>query len=146
MRTNQVDYSKMVIYMADDDADDRYFMRQSLQKIYSALTIVEAEDGCELLSLLETWSREPASQPVRLILLDFNMPKLNGLETLTAIKTNPLIQHIPTVIISTSNEPAEMFRAYQEGASGYIKKPERYDQMDQVAQSACRFCLGVANC
>ncbi|TAE22031.1 MAG: response regulator [Cytophagales bacterium] len=134
--------SKMIIYMADDDADDRYFMRQSLQKICQSLTLVEAEDGTELLTMLETRSRELVCQPVNLILLDINMPKMNGFETLTALKANPLLRHIPTVIVSTSDEPDQLNKAYQRGASGFVKKPDTYEKMDQVAHSVCHFCSG----
>lgn len=127
--------SKTVIYIADDDDDDRYFMRQSLQAIDPSMTIFEAEDGYKLMTLLNTWSQESTPQPVHLILLDVNMPKMNGLEALTAIKANPLLRHIPTVMISTSDEPAQMATAYQNGASEYLKKPVSYSQLDQIAQA-----------
>lgn len=130
-----MDSSELVIYMADDDDDDRYFMRQSLQKVYPSVTIVEAEDGSELINLLDTWSQEPAPQPVHLILLDMNMPRMNGLEALKTIKANPLLRHIPTVILSTSAEPTQMATAYQNGASRYIKKPASYSQLDQIVQA-----------
>ncbi|GAB2553542.1 response regulator [Spirosoma areae] len=139
-----MNYAKTVIYMADDDADDRYFMRQSLQEVYPSVTIVEAEDGSDLLTMLDIWSQEPAPQPVHLILLDVNMPKMNGLETLSAIKTNPLLRHIPAVMFSTSAEPAQMATAYQNGASKYLKKPASYADLVQVAQSISGCLLGVA--
>ena len=118
-----MDYAKTVIYMADDDADDRFFLRQSLQEVYPSVRVVEAQDGSELLDMLDTWSQQSAPQPVNLILLDMNMPKLNGLEALRAIKANPLLRHIPTVILSTSAEPAQLDTAYRSGANGYLKKP-----------------------
>ncbi|GAB3227836.1 response regulator [Spirosoma arcticum] len=138
-----MDYANTVIYMADDDADDRYFMRLSLQEVYPAVTIVEAEDGSDLLTMLDTWSREPAPQPVHLILLDVNMPKMNGLEALMALKANPLLRHIPAVMISTSAEPAQMAMAYRSGASKYLKKPASYADLVQVAQSMSGCLLGA---
>ena len=130
-----MDYAKAVIYMADDDADDRFFLRQSLQEVYPSVRVVEAQDGSELLDLLDIWSQQPVSQPVNLILLDMSMPKLNGLEALRAIKANPLLRHIPTVMLSTSAEPAQLDTAYRSGASGYLKKPSSYAHLTQLVQS-----------
>lgn len=139
-----MNYANTVIYMADDDADDRYFMRQSLQEVYPSVTIIEAEDGSDLLTMLDTWSREPAPQPVHLILLDLNMPKMNGLEALMALKANPSLRHIPAVILSTSAEPLQMATAYRSGASKYLKKPASYADLVQVAQSIRGCLLGAA--
>lgn len=138
-----MDYAKTVIYMADDDEDDRYFLRQSLQEIYPSVTVVEAEDGRGLLNLLNTWSQQSTPQPVHLILLDWNMPKLNGLEALKAIKSNPLLRHIPTVMISTSSEPAQLATAYQSGASGYLQKPTSYSHLTQLVRSISGCIMGV---
>ncbi|MBD2753945.1 response regulator [Spirosoma validum] len=124
-----------VIYMADDDADDRHFMRLSLQHVYPSVTIVEAMDGAELLTLLDNWSQTPKAQPIQVILLDMNMPKLNGLETLAALKANPLLRHIPAVILSTDAQPAQIATAYQTGASQYLEKPVSYSGLDQIAQT-----------
>ena len=139
-----MNHAQTVIYVADDDADDRYFIRQSLQQVYPSVTVVEAQDGSELLMLLDTWSREPAPQPVHLILLDVNMPITNGLEALTAIKTNPLLRHIPAVMLSTSAEPAQVARAYRTGASAYLEKPVSYAHMNQIARSVGTYFLGAA--
>lgn len=130
-----MNYAKTVIYMADDDADDRYFMRKSFEELDPSVTFVEANDGGSLLNLLETWSHQATPQPVHLILLDMNMPKVNGLETLLAIKANPMLRHIPAVMISTSAEPKQVATAYQNGVNGYIQKPASYTQIDQIVQA-----------
>lgn len=131
---------KSVIYMADDDADDRYFIRKALQTTNPAVTIIEAEDGSDLLMMLNIWSREPIPQPVSLILLDMNMPKSNGLETLLALKANPALRHIPTVMISTSAQPDQVVAAYRHGINSYIQKPTSSFDMNQIAQ-ALRVCF-----
>lgn len=126
--------------MADDDADDRYFMHKALEQIQPSVTFVETENGSDLLARLILWSQQPMPRPVPLILIDMNMPKVNGLETLTAIKANPALRHIPAVMISTSAEPAQVAAAYQHGISGYIQKPVTTAHMDQVAQ-AIKICF-----
>ncbi len=126
--------------MADDDADDRYIMQQALQATDPSVTIIEAENGGDLLAMLDAWSQEPAALPVHLILLDMNMPKVNGLEALIAIKANPVLRHIPAVMISTSAEPAQVTAAYEHGINGYIQKPVLHSHMAQIAQ-AIRICF-----
>ncbi len=121
--------------MADDDEDDRFFMRKSLTEFDPSLTIVEAQDGAELITMLDTWSAEPTAQPVHLILLDMNMPKLNGLDTLLALKANPRFRDIPTVMISTSTQPEQVALAYQNGVNGFIQKPASYTTLDQIAKA-----------
>src|SRR4028118_1452653 len=114
---------KTVIYLADDDQDDLDLMREALREVNPKVTIVEAKNGHDLMTLLTAWSFQGNSSPINLILLDMNMPKVNGLEALKAIRANPLLSHIPTVMLSTSADPQEIAIAYQSGINGYIQKP-----------------------
>lgn len=126
--------------MADDDADDRYFIHQALQEADPSVTIIEAEDGQCLLNLLQNGTHELASQPINLILLDMNMPRCNGLETLIALKANPALRHIPTVMISTSAQPDQVATAYQNGINSYIKKPMSTLDLTNIAK-ALKICF-----
>lgn len=131
--------------MADDDrnggpTDGRYFIRQAIHATDPSVTIVEAEDGDHLLTLLNNWSQELTPQPVHLILLDMNMPKSNGLETLLALKANPVLQYIPTVLFSTSAHPTQIAIAYQRGINSYIQKPSSYADLKPIAQ-ALQICF-----
>lgn len=129
-----------VIYMADDDPDDRFFIRQAIHNADPSVTIVEAEDGDQLLTLLDKLSQESTPHPVKLILLDMNMPRLNGLETLQILKANPAFQHIPTVMFSTSAHPAQVSVAYQKGINSYIQKPVSCLDLTPIAQ-ALKVCF-----
>lgn len=135
-----MNYSKSVVYIADDDADDRYFIHQALQEADPSVTFIEAEDGQCLLNFLHNGTHGSASQPVSLILLDMNMPRCNGLETLIALKANPAFQHIPTVMLSTSDHPDQVATAYQNGINSYIKKPTSTLDMTNIAQ-ALKICF-----
>lgn len=135
-----MDTSKSVVYIADDDADDRHFMHQALLLAEPSITFIEAEDGQCLLNLMQSWSHESASQPVNLILLDMNMPRSNGLETLIALKANPALRHIPTVMISTSAQPDQVAAAYQNGISSCIKKPMSFLDLTNIAK-ALKICF-----
>jgi CheY-like chemotaxis protein len=90
-----------------------------------------ARDGEEALQYMERWEKgEP--KPV-VILLDLNMPKINGLEVLQKIKSHPDFKTIPVVILTTSSESSDLQAAYQLGANSYIVKPVDFAKFLDVA-------------
>lgn len=107
-----------VVFIADDDEDDRLFLTEALLKVDAGTRIVEAENGVELINLLEEADIDPS-----LIVLDMNMPLLNGLETFEAIKAIPNIPAIPTVMLSTSSDKVFAKKALDSGLSDYYVKP-----------------------
>ncbi|WP_159477386.1 response regulator [Dyadobacter sp. 3J3] len=117
------------IYLADDDPDDRYLISDAIKKIDPDIKIVEAENGSDL--LLSIQEKQFISQV--LIVLDMNMPRMNGLETLIAIRSNPFHAAVPTVMISTSADPRLVESAYKEGIDDFIAKPNSYDQFMELA-------------
>jgi CheY-like chemotaxis protein len=90
-----------------------------------------ARDGEEALQYMERWENgEP--RPV-VILLDLNMPKINGLEVLQKIKSHPDFKTIPIVILTTSSQSSDLHAAYQSGANSYIVKPVDFEKFLDVA-------------
>jgi CheY-like chemotaxis protein len=85
-------------------------------------TIYEAKNGEEALVILEDKSKFPD-----IILLDLNMPKISGIEFLSIIKNNEELCHIPTVILTTSDNQKDLLECYRIGISGYVLKPLKYD-------------------
>ncbi len=112
-----------VLYLVDDDQDDRFFIRKAIQEAGAQVEIIEAENGLELLSLMQKQENAAAS----LILLDMNMPKMNGLETISAIRSDPQTAPTPIVMISTSSSPALIKTAYQAGVDNFITKPSSFE-------------------
>ncbi|WP_099098825.1 response regulator [Tenacibaculum agarivorans] len=84
-------------------------------------SITEAKDGAEAFKILEDKSRMPD-----LILLDLNMPKMSGVEFLSILKNSEELRHIPTVILTTSDNQKDLEECYRLGISGYILKPLKY--------------------
>jgi CheY-like chemotaxis protein len=117
-----------VIYLADDDQDDRYFLRQAIKAANAATEIIEVENGLELLSLFKL----PVNTPASLILMDMNMPKMNGLETITALREELGINNIPVVMISTSSNTALIEKAYEAGANSFITKPSTFEEFNEL--------------
>lgn len=84
-----------------------------------------AGDGLEALAMLRGEAGKPSLVPNdrRIILLDLNMPKMNGLEFLKALRSDSTIGHIPVVVLTTSNEEKDRTQAYDLNVAGYILKP-----------------------
>lgn len=90
-----------------------------------------ARDGEEALDYLKRWE-EGETRPV-VILLDLNLPKINGLEVLQKIKSHPDFKTIPVVILTTSSESSDLQAAYLSGANSYIVKPVNFSKFIDVA-------------
>lgn len=90
-----------------------------------------ARDGEEALDYLKRWE-EGETRPV-VILLDLNLPKINGLEVLQKIKSHPDFKTIPVVILTTSSESSDLQAAYLSGANSYIVKPVNFNKFIDVA-------------
>ncbi len=127
--------SKLLVMLVDDDEDDRFFIREALEKTIPNIRVVEAEDGQSLLTLLHDSDQQQADQAVSIILLDMNMPRLNGLETVSAIRANPFVAHIPAVMISTTAQPELVATAYAKGINSFIKKPSSYADFNRIAEA-----------
>lgn len=106
-------------FLTDDDADDRLLMIETIKALDPSIEIVEAENGQELLTILQ--SRKVLDSC--LIILDVNMPKMNGLETLSNLQTIPRLASLPKVMLSTSGNRDMIDFAKKLGALDYYIKP-----------------------
>ena len=125
------------ILMADDDADDRDFTRSAMQESRLANDLRCVEDGEELLDYLHRRGRyaDPKDSPrPGLILLDLNMPRLDGREALREIKADPKLRNIPIVVLTTSKTEEDILRSYNLGANCFITKPVTFEGLVDVVK------------
>lgn len=120
----------ITILMAEDDPDDRLLTTEALAENRLANDLHIVNDGVELLDYL--YRRGPYAELADsprpgLILLDLNMPKMDGREALLAIKADPELRTIPVVVLTTSRAEEDIIESYQIGASSYISKPVTFD-------------------
>jgi CheY-like chemotaxis protein len=115
------------ICLAEDDPDDHYLFYKVLHETNSAVKLTWFQTCEDLLTYLETGSDLP-----ELIVLDMNMPKMNGQTCLTTIKNELRLYHIPVVILSTTDHPDTISLAYQAGAFKYYQKPSSLDVFKQI--------------
>lgn len=113
-----------VILYIDDDSDDCMILKSSLKDAGNASELICANDGEEAVNYLNTLS--PTSFP-NLIVMDLNMPRWDGKQTLRYLKSQPHLASIPVVILSTSESKQEQDTCAQLGAVSYFKKPYHYD-------------------
>ncbi len=111
------------ILLLEDEPADAYLVRMALResKITANLHhVVDGREGLNFLQQIGTYANSPRPD---LILLDLNMPRMNGYEFLIAVKENPALDGIPIIVLTTSEAESDVSRAYKLGASSYISKP-----------------------
>lgn len=109
------------ILYADDDSDDRSFLNESIQASGLNASVVCVTNGQEAIDYLKKNGKEEGLPS--LIILDLNMPKLDGKQTLTFLKSHTHFASIPVVILSTSDNKAEKEYCTRNGALSYFTKP-----------------------
>ena len=122
---------KIVILLAEDDPGDQELTRRALQHDATRIELRIVEDGEEALEYLRrqgVFSQPQAAPRPDLILLDLNMPRMNGRELLKILKDDPDLGRIPVVILTTSEQEADILRSYDTGCNSYIQKPVDMDQ------------------
>lgn len=130
------------ILMADDDKDDQLLIRDALNEslVRSSLRIVN--DGKELIEYLqgkEQFSGRDINAQPDLILLDLNMPRMDGRQALAAIKSDPVLRRIPVIILTTSTAEEDMLKAYDLGAASYFSKPVTYGGLVELMKTLGRY-------
>ncbi|MDN3379956.1 MULTISPECIES: response regulator [unclassified Pseudoalteromonas] len=132
----------ITILMADDDEDDRLLTQDALAESRVLNELHFVEDGVELLEYLERkgkFENKDASPRPGLILLDLNMPRMDGREALQAIKANPNLKGIPVVILTTSKQEEDMVKGYDLGAASYITKPVTFDGLVDLMKALGKY-------
>ena len=132
----------ITILMADDDEDDRLLTQDALAESRVLNELYFVEDGVELLEYLERKGKfedKNSSPRPGLILLDLNMPRMDGREALQAIKGNSNLKGIPVVILTTSKQEEDMVKGYDLGAASYITKPVTFDGLVELMKTLGKY-------
>jgi len=140
------DAKSEVILLADDDPDDLLMLRKALEKHELANDIYTVGDGEELLDFLNHRGKfsPPALSPTpALILLDLNMPKMDGREALASIKLDPMLHRIPVVVMTTSAAEQDILRAYDLGCNSFISKPITLAELVEVTGGLKRYWFQI---
>jgi CheY-like chemotaxis protein len=126
-----------VILLAEDDPGDQELTRRALEEDVLRVDLRIVSDGDEALDYLfqrGPYAEEGAAPRPDLILLDLNMPKRNGREVLEVLKDSPDLCRIPVVVLTTSQQEADIVATYDLGCNSYVQKPVELDQFIDVVR------------
>ena len=126
-----------IILLAEDNANDEELTLRALRKHKVSNEVVVVRDGQEALDYLfvaGAHAERDATQSPQLVLLDINLPKINGLEVLKRIRANERTRTLPVVILTSSSEERDRFTAYDNFANSYIRKPVDFDQFTEAVR------------
>jgi two-component system response regulator len=129
------------ILFVDDSPRDTELALEALEEHNLANEVVALRDGAEALDYLfrrGPFADRPDGEPV-VVLLDLQMPKVDGLEVLRQIKGDPKLRVIPVVIMTSSREESDLAKSYQLGANAYVVKPVRFEDFVDAMRSIGTF-------
>ena len=110
------------ILLIEDDMIEVMKLNRTISSLKLNHKISEANNGEEALRFLENKNELPD-----IILLDLNMPKINGIEFLKILKADAILRYIPTIILTTSNNKKDLLECYKIGVAGYVLKPLKFE-------------------
>ncbi|MEI9806444.1 MAG: response regulator [Bacteroidota bacterium] len=127
------------ILLVEDNITDAELTIRELKKHNMANNLVHVKNGEEALDFIFAKGKfdntRNISYPPKVILLDIQMPKVNGMEVLQAIKTDPRTRSIPVVILTSSKESPDIQKCYDLGANSYIVKPVNFESFAQAIKN-----------
>jgi len=138
----------IVILMADDDEDDRLMAKEALEEARICNEMRFVEDGVELLDYLKRRGQyaDPEKSPFPgLILLDLNMPRMDGREALKEIKSDPELRRIPVVVLTTSKAEEDILKTYDLGVNSFITKPVTFEGLVQVMKTLAEYWFEIVS-
>ena len=128
------------ILLVEDNPDDAELTRIAFAEAGGEYDLRVVADGAAAVAYLQRCT--PAELPA-LVLLDLNLPKLNGREVLQAIRAEPATRSLPVVVLTTSAEPFDVDKVYALGANSYIQKPVEFDRFVEVVRQVGRYWLAI---
>lgn len=127
------------VLLVEDNADDEALTMRALRKLDPGCVVDVARDGQQAVDYLAN----PEMVRPDLILLDLKLPKLNGIEVLRFARGQDTLKTVPTVMLTSSDEPSDLLGSYEAGASGFVRKPVGYEEYVDVVRALGRFWLQV---
>lgn len=131
------------ILMADDDEDDCLMTKRALERNSVSNPFITVPDGESLLEFMTSGEGGNGHALPVVILLDLNMPRMNGREALKRLKSDPRLRRIPVVVFSTSQSEEDIQFCYENGANSYIAKVFSFEELVRLIDTFRNYWLGA---
>lgn len=135
--------SPFTVLLVEDELADALMFREMIEEVSPDLSVHHVINGQEALQFLRRAPGYEAAPRPHLIVLDLNMPVMDGHEFLRQAKGAEALRSIPVLVLSTSDEPADIHRSYDGQASGYVVKPGNYEEYTRVMATIEAYWRGV---
>lgn len=132
------------VLLVEDNPGDVRLLEEAFRELEANIQIQVAKDGAEALDIIFDDPQRRAGWHPEIILLDLNLPKVNGHDVLARIKSNPEKRQIPVIVLTSSRADSDVRRAYESHANAYLKKPSTLDGLISAAQQIKGFWLETA--
>ncbi|WP_119303138.1 response regulator [Dongia deserti] len=132
------------ILLVEDNPDDEALTLRALNKNNLANGVVVARDGAEAVDFLfgtGAYAGRDASDLPEIVLLDLQLPKLDGFEVLRRIRADPRTKTLPVVILTSSKEERDIAQSYRDGCNSYVRKPVNFDEFVEAARQLGMYWL-----
>lgn len=140
----QRDVTPAQVLLVDDSPGDVRLTREAFRDANSSLVLSVATDGVEAMAFLRREGAYVAAPRPDFILLDLNLPRMDGREVLEQIKKDDGLRMIPTVILTTSDSEVDIIRSYELNANAYLRKPVTLEAFESLVRSINEFWLNKA--
>ncbi len=141
---NKVQQQRPVIALIEDNPADARMLEYALGRTGQSVDVIVLTDGKKAIDFLCENTNENGLPDCDLIVMDLNLPFFSGYEVLARIKTDPVLKRIPVIVLSSSSNPNDVERCYNEGANSYICKPIELKDILSMASFLTGFWLGSA--
>ncbi len=129
------------VLLVEDSPGDVRLTQEAFKEANRAIHVHIAADGVEAMAFLRRQGEHGSAPRPDLILLDLNLPRMDGREVLATIKEDEDLKTIPTVILTTSDAEADILKSYELQANAYLSKPVRLDDFESLVKSINDFWL-----
>ena len=133
------------ILIVDDSEDDVILLKEAFRDCPMVEFVGAVDDGEQALQFLRREGAFGNAKRPGLVLMDINMPRKNGFEVLTEMRSDVLLSNVPVVMLTTSKQESDILRAYEGGACSFIAKPVSFDTMKSVARQFALYWTTVAD-
>jgi CheY-like chemotaxis protein len=145
MIASDINHPVKQILIVEDSYDDVVLLQMAFKQVGLSVTLHHVVDGLDCMSFLRkngSWTNAPTPD---LILLDLNMPRMNGTEVLKAIMGDAELRHLPVIVFTTSPNPGEIDEMYRLGCKSFIVKPIDFERLMHITRTLVEYWFTLAS-